>query len=165
MSKFGQTSNFSAERKVPVDQPETCSKGHILLALLFVSVLSLALISGDLFLQIRRDPCPGCEQSVLPLPFAVGLLALSVPASLPSRELPQSCFPAGQQIRFAAPSLFPAQCRDAGKAGQQPHSHSSCAGCDPTVPTASPAPGPSFPAFLWDYFPAEVLAQSSDTCR
>lgn len=32
--------------------------------------------------------------------------------------------------------------RDAGKAGQQPRSHSSCAGCDPTVPTASPAPGP-----------------------
>lgn len=31
---------------------KTCSKGHILLVLLFVSALSLALISGDLFLQI-----------------------------------------------------------------------------------------------------------------
>lgn len=86
---------------------KTCSKGHILLALLFVSAVSLALISGDLFLQIQRDALLGCEQPVLPLSFAVALLALPVPAALPSRQLPQSCFPAGQEIRFSAQSLFP----------------------------------------------------------
>lgn len=87
---------------------KTCSKGHIHLALLFVSALSLALISGDLFLQIWQDAFLGCEQPVLPLSFVMPLLALPVPASLLSQELPQTCFPPGQEIRFAAQPLFPA---------------------------------------------------------
>ena len=84
---------------------KTCSKGHILLALLFVcwpsSALSPALISGDLFLQPAQwVTCPRCRPSVLPLPFTVG--QRWVPAcrlrprdSYPPRELPQSSFPAG----------------------------------------------------------------------
>lgn len=61
---------------------------------------------------------------------------------------PGSCPRAASQLGNKSDSQ-PHPCsllnRDAGKAGQQPHSHSSCAGCDPTVPTASPARDRDFP--------------------
>lgn len=142
---------------------KTCSKGHILPALLFVPALSLALISGDLSLQIRRDACLGCEQPVLPLSWAVAHLAL--PASLLSRELPHSCFPPGQEMRFAALSLLPAYfgCR---KSRTTRH---TCTGAALSVTLQRPWPllplGLSFPAFLGDYCPAEELPQSSDPRR
>lgn len=64
---------------------KTCSKGHIL-AFLFVCwpsfVLSLALISRDLFLQLARwVTCPRCGQSVLPLPFPAGWAAVGASVS------------------------------------------------------------------------------------